>query len=231
MSPSGPGAEPFVPSDDHVDEVPLEALAMGEAVGGLLAMEAYDDLALGDPDDYGEMLELGEADAEGAMVALDFGASDSLAGTGAWDLGEVAGLVVNERKGDFGGDGSSARDDVMVMEEEYDPDAEVVAAVWQDADGRVRLERRIKRQRRTSTMLLPYGLIAGMLLVLGGVALVGVVFIVIAALLAPAPGPVDGPATPHLPTVESDHAKIEAARKKTSEEILQEVLGEDGKQE
>jgi hypothetical protein len=210
------------------DDAPL---AMGEPVGGLLAMEAGDDLlgdelALGDADDYGDFsIALGEADDEGASVALTFGVSDTLAGDGQWDLGDVKELVVQETKGDFGGDGTSARDDAMVMEAAYDPEAEFFDAVWQDPGGKVRVGRAIRRSHTVDPVLLPYGVIAGGLLLLGGAAAVVVVGLVIAAVLMPGPEPIE--TRVKVPDVQIDEAAIEEAKKKTADQILQEVLGDD----
>ena len=210
-------------------------LSLGEVIGGPLIMGMGDELALGDAGDYGDELAMGEAD-ESEGIALTFGVQESDAtGTGAWRLddldgfGDLADIQVNEVKGDFSGDGSSARDDVMVMEDEWDEDAEIIAAVWQGPDGRMKLERRVRRSRGPNPTLIPYGVIAVGLLGLGGLAMVGVLLVVAFALLAPAPeatvAPLDKDA---LPQVEVDHERVERAKQMTSEEILQEVLGEDG---
>lgn len=226
--------DPSLPPTPPVSaDTPLEA---GEAVGGLLAMEAPDELALGgmelalgDADDYDDdfsmELAMGEADEAGSSVSLTFGVSQTLAGTGAWDVGDMQELVVQETKGDFGGDGSSARDDVMVMEAEYDPDAQIVDAVWQDAEGTMRMQRSIRRANASKPVLLPYGVIAGLLLLLGAGAMVIVLGLVVAALFAPTVVPL--PTGPKIPVVEIDEKAVEEAQKKTAEEILNEVLGED----
>lgn len=221
MSASGPENEPL--------EMPL---ATSEPVGGLLALEAGDELALGDPDDYGEILELGEAGEDDAMFALDFGAEDTFAGGAGWDLGDIQELVVNEApEGDFAGD-PYERGDVTAIEDFFFDDEDLdamVVAVFQGEDGKARLERRVKLAKRRQQVLLPYGLIAAGLLVLGGIALVGVVLVIATALMAPTVS-IDQPLDRStLPKVEIDRTRVEKAKQKTADEILQEVLGdEDG---
>lgn len=214
-------------SSPSSEPVPDDVLAMGEAVGGLLAMEAGDELALGDPGDYDEPLALDAG--EGLGIALTFGVQTQDA-TGEWDLSDLGDLVVEEVGGNFGGtEGSSGRDDVMVMEDEWDPDAEIFAAVFQMPDGKVRVERRVRRSRSQKTALLPYGVIAVGLLVLGGIALVGVVLVVGLALLAPNETVVVPLDKADLPKVEIDRERVERAKEMSSDEILREVLGDDGK--
>ncbi len=188
-------------------------------VEGLLAVE---ELALGDPGDYGEPLAMGEAEGDG--LALTFGVS-SVEPSSGWEIADISELVVNEVQGSFDAAGAS---DAMVMEDEFDPDAEVIAAVWFEEGGAYKVERRIRRSRRRKAELLPYGLIAVGLLGLGSLALAGIVVVALVTWLRPAPAPAPSVrTTPALPVeVRHDREKLERAKAMTADEILEEVLGD-----
>lgn len=211
-----------------------------EPIGGLLALEAPDELALGAVDDYTDELALGEADEDdedddeggGAMLSLSFGASTSISlaadddtGTGAWDL-DLSGLQelsVKEVKGDFGGDGDASRFDAMVMEDEFDPDAQVITAVWEGPQGDFKLGTQVRRARR-KPQLMPYWILAAALSAAGLAAVLGIGLLIVIGLLT-------GPEREFVPLEEGDLPKVEIERKpieeKTADEILDEVLGED----
>ncbi|MCB9677291.1 MAG: hypothetical protein H6737_19385 [Alphaproteobacteria bacterium] len=208
------------------DEPPVPA---GEVVGGLLAIEATDELALGAAEDYGmdDILPMAEGDDEdGPVFGLSFGSSDP---TGAWDISDVHELVVNETRGHF--DASDGRNDAMVMEEDFDDDDEVVVAVWEPSTpgGAVRVGA-VVRKRTTAVpkQYIPYGLIAAGLTALLLVAVTGIVAVVVIAV-------VSGPKVEVRPLDPSQIPKVEVERKpieeKTADEILEEVLGEEGKGE
>jgi hypothetical protein len=196
-------------------------------VGGLLIREATDELALGGAEDYGfdDALEMGEGDDEdGPVFGLSFGAPREP--TGAWDLGDIQELVVNETKGHFDAD-NSGRNDVMIMEEEFDDEDEVVVAVWEpdSPDGTLRVGAMVRRRASTvPKQYIPYGLIAAGLGALLLVAVAGIGAVMIIALIR-------GPRVEVAPLQPDQIPKVEIERKpieeQTADEILQEVLGEE----
>lgn len=210
-----------------------------EPIGGLLALEAPDELALGGLDDYTDELAMGEADDDdddsygGAMLSLSFGeahtASVSLSaqddlGTGAWDL-DLSGmkeLSVQEVKGDFKGDGEG-RYDAFVMEDEFDPDAEVITAVWEGPKGERVLGTQVRRLRRKQ-QLMPYWILGAALSAAGLAAVLGIAIIAAISIAM-------GPEREFVPLEEGDLPQIEIERKpieeQSADEILQEVLGDD----
>lgn len=197
-----------------------------EPVGGLLAMEAADELALGGAEDYGldDVLSMGSADGEdGPVFGLSFG--EAREPTGAWDLADIQELVVNETKGHFAAD-SAARNDVMVMEEDFDDEDEIVVAVWEpeSPDGELHLGTVIRKRVVVPKQYLPYGFIAAGLGALLVIAFLGIVLVGGIALLA-------GPNVEVRPLDRDKIPKVEIERKpiedKTADEILEEVLGED----
>jgi len=195
-----------------------------EPVGGLLAMEAADELALGGAEDYGldDVLALGGAEGEdGPVFGMVFG--EAREPTGSWDLADIQDLVVNETRGHFEADGG-ARDDVMVMEEEFDDDDDVVVAVWEpdSPGGQVQFAAVIRKKVKVPKQYLPYGFIAAGLGVLLIVAGAGIVLVGLVALLA-------GPKVEVRPLDRAKIPKIEIERKpienQTADQILEEVLG------
>lgn len=222
--------EPRPPSD--VATVP--SLDSDVPVGGLLAMEAADELALGGAEDYGvDVVALGEDDGEGPVFGLSFGAAaDNGDGTGAWELADIAELVVQETRGEFDAKGD-ARHDASVMEEEFDADAEVVVAVWAPtlpgAPPRVGARVRKRNAPLVRREYLPYGVIAGGLAGLLGVVIVGVFGILLISLFTGGSGsPAPVPASERPPVDAPPPRPIEP---QTADEILDEVLGEDGAKE
>lgn len=198
-------------------------------------MEAADELALGGAEDYGvDVVALGEDDGEGPVFGLSFGGpeaggwgGESRDPTGAWELSELAGLVVQETKGAFDAK-ADGRHDVSVMEEDFDPDADPVIAVWAPTlpGAPPRLgTRRTRRPPVVSREYLPYGLIAGGLAALLVIVVAGVVGIALLALFA-------GPSRQVAPLDPTQIPKVEIERKpiepQTADEILEEVLGAEG---
>lgn len=199
-----------------------------DAAGGMVTRDAGEELALGAPEDYGldDVVALGEDDGEGPVFGLSFGAASS-DGTGAWDLAEIGGLVVNETRGAFDAT-SDARHDVGVMEEEFDPDDDVVVAVWAPtlpgAPPRVKARVRRKAKPMVRNEYLPYGVIAGLLAGLLLFAGIGITGIAAFGLLASS----SSSSTPIAvqPPDPGAAQKAAEAEKMSADEILQEVLGE-----
>lgn len=215
-----------------------------EPIGGLLALEAPDELALGAYDDYSDELALGAAEDDlefgdddsdeeeygAAVLSLAFGAQtsqvsladdDPLASGWFDDIGDVRELSVQEKKGDFGGDGDNARYDVFIMEEEFDPDAEVITAVWEGPYG-LHFGTRV-RHKGSARQLLPYAILGTVLAGAGVLAFACIVMIAVLSWYM-------GPTVEVVPLDPADLPKVEIERKpieeQTADEILKEVLGE-----
>ncbi|MEZ4317515.1 MAG: hypothetical protein R3F61_08420 [Myxococcota bacterium] len=214
------------PSDSAEIDLPPED-EPSDLIGGLLAMEAADELALGGVEDYGtDEASLGLDGEDGPVFGLSF-ATERHEPTGAWDLAEVADLVVNETRGRFEADGGG-RNDVVVMEEDFDDDDEVVVAVWEPETpgGAPRVGARVRRRQvLVPKQYIPYGLIAAGLGALLLVAVMGIVAVITIGVLS-------GPRVEVRPLDPEAIPKVEIERKpveeKTADEILEEVLGEDG---
>ena len=217
-----------------------------EPVGGLLRFGGtgdFEELALGSVDDYTDELEMAESDDDddedsdgyargGAVLSLSFGAqttqirSDPAGdlGTGAWNAGDFSKmkeqLVVQEVKGNFGGDGEG-RYDVYVMEDEFDPDAEVITAVWEGPKGQRLVGTQVRRRRTQQAALMPYWILGSMLAAAGLAVVIGIVAVVILSLAM-------GPKREIAPLSEANLPVIEIERKpivpQTADEILEEVL-------
>jgi hypothetical protein len=222
---------PSIPPRREPDRAPPLLGDVSEPIGGLLAMEAGDELALGAAEDYGidDVVALGEDDGEGPVFGLSFDSANAGDGTGAWELSHLSELVVQETRGEFDIT-SDARHDASVMEDEFDPDDEVVVAVWAPtlpgAPMRVKARVRRKAAPPVRAEYLPYGVIAGALMLLLGLAFVGVLAVVIVAMVS-GPRREVAPLDPErVPKIEIDRKPIE---EKTADEILEEVLGEPAK--
>ena len=206
------------------------ATDFAEPVGGLLALEHTDELALGGAEDYGldDVLALGGAEGEdGPVFGMVFG--EAREPTGSWDLADIQDLVVNETRGHFESDGG-ARDDVMVMEEEFDDDDDVVVAVWEpdSPGGELQFAAVIRKKVMVPKQYLPYGFIAAGLGVLLLVAGAGIVLVGLVALLASPKVEVRPLDRAKIPKIEIERKPIEH---QTADEILEEVLGDEGAQE
>lgn len=217
--------EPRPPSD--VATVP--SVDADVPVGGLLAMEAADELALGGAEDYGvDVVALGEDDGDGPVFGLSFGAgADNGDGTGAWELADIAELIVQETRGEFEAKGD-ARHDASVMEEEFDADADVVVAVWAPtlpgAPPRVGARVRKRNAPLVRREYLPYGVIAGGLAGLLGVVVVGVFAILLLGLFT---GPRSAPQDAGPAPIPTEPRPVKPIEPQTADEILQEVLGDE----
>lgn len=213
-----------------------------EPVGGLLRFGGsgdYEELEMGSVDDYTDELEMGESDDDseeytggGAVLSLAFGAQTTQLtthdpsgdlGTGSWnvsDFGNMKELVVQEVKGDFKGDGEG-RYDVYVMEEEFDPDAEVITAVWEGPTGRRSMGTQVRRRRTPQANLMPYWILGSVLAAAALAVLIGIATVAIVSMVM-------GPTREIAPLSEANLPTIEIERKEivpqTADEILREVL-------
>ncbi len=210
-----------------VPRVPVEAPDdESEELLALGAAEFTDELAMGEADEDDDEPVFGLSFAVGVQKQSQ--AEDP---TGAWDLSDLQELVVEEKKGDFGGDGSSARDDVIVMDEDFDDDEhDVIMAVWgiDGEGGEVEVGARVRRRAPpVPRHYLPYGLIAAGLGALLIVAMVGIVGALLVALVTGPPVVVEPVDPSTLPKVEIERVDLDAEKEKTADEILEEVLGEE----